>query len=298
MKEFSFYGPKSVDECLGILSAQEGSVQIIAGGTDVLVDMKSGWITADTIVDISQLKDLKYIREEGNYLHLGALTTFTDLLDSPLIKEDFKAIYDTAIYMGSPQIRNLATVGGNLVSASVAGDLATPLLAYSTEVVLKSEQGKRVMDLEDFIKDSESRRCQIGNHELLTEIIIKKTNKSEAVAYRKFGRRKSLAIVVLAMAMYLKKNTRNRVEDARVILGAVGLHPFRSTKIEEVIRDRNVSQEELDAVLPLFTEEIDAAIGNRPSVVYKREAIRGLASYIFEDLIETLRNKEETNASN
>ena len=190
--------------------------------------------------------------------------------------------------MGSPLIRNLER-SGNIVSASVAGDSPTLFSALDATVVLKSVSGERTMSIDEF--NEGPGKCQIRPDELLTDVRFRLPGKKQAVAYRKFGRRKALAIVVLAVAIFVEVDDNNIIRDARVILGAVGLHPLSSKKLADLLIGRKADRAELLETLPAFTEEVDAAIGNRPSVVYKREGVRGLATYCFEDIVRELTEK-------
>lgn len=286
MRKFDFYAPSTVDETIGLLAEHKDSVGIICGGTDITIELNERHRRDKVIVDVSKLRELDYIKEEDGMLHIGATTTFTTVERSELIQNRYPALYETVIHIGSPQIRNLGTIGGNIVSASVAGDTPTCFLAYDATVVLKSVRGVREMSLADFNVNKGKMRCQIEPDELLLEVKLPIAKTNEAVAYRKFGKRKSLAIVVLACCIYVTKDNNNCIENARVVLGAVGLHPKRSEKLERALIGRKLDINVLEETLPLFTEEIDAAIGSRPSVVYKREGIRGLAQYCFREILK------------
>ncbi|HHX37159.1 MAG TPA: FAD-binding protein [Clostridiaceae bacterium] len=285
MRAFNFFSPETIEEALELLNRHKDSIAVIAGGTDLVIELNEGWKKEDYVLNISQLKDLDYIRESDGMLHIGANTTFATLEQDTLIRDRYPAIASMADYMGSPQIRELGTVGGNVVSASVAGDSPTVFLAYDATVVLQSVRGTREMSIEEFNVNQGKFRCQIAPDELLIEVKIPQASPEFATAYRKFGKRKSLAIVVLATALRVERDRDNRIKDARVTLGAVSLHPMRSSKIEQALIGKKLDLEELEPVLQLYTEEIDAAIASRPSVVYKREGIRGLAKGCMMDIL-------------
>jgi len=285
VRAFNFFSPETIEEALELLNRHKDSIAVIAGGTDLVIELNEGWKKEDYVLNISQLKDLDYIRESDGMLHIGANTTFATLEQDTLIRDRYPAIASMADYMGSPQIRELGTVGGNVVSASVAGDSPTVFLAYDATVVLQSVRGTREMSIEEFNVNQGKFRCQIAPDELLIEVKIPQASPEFATAYRKFGKRKSLAIVVLATALRVERDRDNRIKDARVTLGAVSLHPMRSSKIEQALIGKKLDLEELEPVLQLYTEEIDAAIASRPSVVYKREGIRGLAKGCMMDIL-------------
>lgn len=283
MKPFTYHAPRSVEEALSLLEQHQASCAVVAGGTDVVIELNEGVKRPAHVIDISKISELRYVKEEDGLVKLGALDTFTSLERHPYVQEHLPALYETVIHVGSPQIRNLGTIGGNVVNASVAGDSPTVFLTYGAEVVLKSTRGERIMTIEEFNQGPGN--CQIRPDELLTEVRFPAPGKDEAVGYFKIGKRKSLAIVVLAVSVYIKRTADNRVEDARVILGAVSKHPMRVPALEEALKGLPLTKEALEGTLPLFTDAVQAAIANRPSVVYKREGVRGAARRCFDQIL-------------
>mgnify|MGYP001182212579 CR=1 FL=1 len=283
MKAFTFHAPTTVEMALAQLNDYQESCAIISGGTDIVIELNERQKTPQHVISISKLDELRYMRQEDGFVKLGALCTFDELENSPYIQEKLPALYETASHVGSPQIRNLGTIGGNVVNASVAGDSPTTFLTYGAQVVLKSADGERVMTIEDFNKGPGN--CQIRPNELLTEIRFPIPSENEAVGYFKIGKRKSLAIVVLAVGIYIKRTADNKIEDCHVVLGAVSKHPMRSEMLESALKGRELSAQSLYEMLPLFTDVVQAAIPNRSSVVYKREGVRGAARRCFTQIL-------------
>ena len=281
MRPFDYYQPKTVDEAVKILDKVKNSAEVFAGGTDVMIELNEGKSRPKAVVDISKLP-LKYIKREGKVIRIGAMVTFRELEESKTIREKLPALAETASYVGSPHIRALGTIGGNTVNASVAGDTPTTSMTHGATVVLKSAKGERELTIEQFNKGPG--KCQIKKNELMTEIRYPVLSKDEAVGYFKIGRRKSLAIVVLAVSIYIKKKG-NKVSDARVILGAVNLHPMHAPSIEKALIGKELTEKSLYETLDMFTDVVDEAIGNRASVVYKREAVRGAAKRCFDQIL-------------
>lgn len=283
MKPFTYHAPTTVDEAVAMLEQYQSSCAVVAGGTDVIIELNERHKTPAHVIAIDKLSELRYIKEEDGLVKIGALTTFDDLENNAYVQAHLPALLETAVHVGSPQIRNLGTVGGNVVNASVAGDSPTTFLTYGAQVVLKSAKGERVMTIEDFNKGPGN--CAIRPDELLTEIRFPALSGDEAVGYFKIGKRKSLAIVVLAVAIYIKRTPDNKVEDCRVVLGAVSKHPMRSPELEALLKGRALTRQSLDDTLPAFTDAVQAAIPTRPSVVYKREGVRGAARRCFDQII-------------
>lgn len=283
MKPFDYHAPKTVDEAVALLDNYQGDCAVIAGGTDVVIELNERHKKPAHVIAIDKIDALRYIKEEEGLVKIGPLTTFDDLENSEYVQKHLPALYETAIHVGSPQIRNLGTIGGNVVNASVAGDSPTTFLTYDASVVLKSAKGERVMTIEDFNKGPGN--CQIRPDELLTEVRFAVPCKDEAVGYFKIGKRKSLAIVVLAVSVYIKRTSDNKVAESRVVLGAVSKHPMRSAELEAALKGRDLTVAALEELLPQFTAAIQAAIPDRPSVVYKREGVRGAARRCFEQIL-------------
>ena len=286
MRPFDYYQPKTVAEAVRVLDKVKNSVDIIAGGTDIMIELNEGKSRPKAVVDISKLK-LNYVKKDKSGIHIGALTTFRNLAEDKILQSNLPALVETAAYVGSPHIRALGTIGGNTVNASVAGDTPTTSMAHGAQVVLKSSKGTRKMSIEKF--NEGPGKCQIKNNELMTEIIYPALTKDEAVGYFKIGRRKSLAIVVLAVSIYIKKGKskgKDVVKDARVILGAVNLHPMHAPEIEQALIGKELTAKSLYETLEMYTDAVDAAIGNRPSVVFKREAVRGAAKRCYDQILD------------
>ena len=266
MKPFEFHAPTTVKEAVELLDKYQDSVAVVAGGTDVVIELNEGHKTPAHVIDISKIDEIRYVKEEDGMVKLGAFNTFNSLEYNPYVREKLPALVETAAHVGSPQIRCLGTIGGNVVNASVAG--------------------QRVMSLEAF--NEGPGRCQIRPNELLTEVRFPAPTKDEAVGYFKIGKRKSLAIVVLAVCIYVKRTADNKIEDCRVVLGAVNKHPMRAPEIEAALKGLELKKEVLDETLPMFTDAVQAAIATRASVVYKREAVRGAARRCYDQILEQL----------
>src|SRR5439155_5146277 len=146
----TYFQPSGVEEALGLLQEYAGRARIVVGGTDVLVELQRGVRPTTTLIDITALRDLKYIREENGFLLLGALTTHNDVIASPACVQRALPLAQACWVVGAPQIRNRATVVGNLVTASPANDTITALTALGAELVLIRRGSERVVALDDF----------------------------------------------------------------------------------------------------------------------------------------------------
>jgi len=252
INDFNFVQPASVAEALEALSTNDG-VQALAGGTNVMVNMKRAPLKTECLVDLSKLDELKTITEKDGRIRLGAGVTFSELLDW----KPGGAIEDLMQPMcrafAGPLIRNLATVGGNVCDASAAADLSPVLLALDASVELQSaSQGTRILDLREFIQGV--RKTVLRKDELLTAITFARPDNDVRCFYYKLGKRKADAISIVSLAMTVKLDKDN-VSASRIALGAVAPMTIRAVAAEKALEGKPLSDDTIDSVA-------DAAIGD------------------------------------
>jgi carbon-monoxide dehydrogenase medium subunit len=198
----TYLQPTTFDEALALLSEHAGQARIVAGGTDVLVELQRGVKPTSILIDITKLPDLKYMRLSGGYMHMGALATHNDVIASELCVRHALPLAQACWEVGAPQIRTRATVAGNLITASPANDTITPLLALDAEVVLVSQAGERVVSLREFYPAF--RRAGIRPDELLREIRFPALSDNQRGLFIKLGLRRAQAISVIDLAIVLR----------------------------------------------------------------------------------------------
>jgi len=232
LPKFEYLSCETLEEACALLSKYRGEARVLSGGTDLIVKMKHKMMTPDYIINIKRIPGLSYIRAYKDHgVNIGTLTTLQAIKNSPLIKKVFPALYDAAGVLGTRQVRNLATIGGNLCNASPAAECAPPLLALSAKVRIKGEKGRKLMDLKDFfIGPGET---ALGQDEILDEIQIPEPPARSGGVYLKHStRRIDVAMVGVAVIAQMEEN---RFKDIRIALGAVGPTPLRAPKAEEVL---------------------------------------------------------------
>jgi carbon-monoxide dehydrogenase medium subunit/xanthine dehydrogenase FAD-binding subunit len=283
MKEFNFYSPNSLDEALSLLTQYKDRAKVIAGGTDLLLELNERKLNPEYIIDISKISELRYVKVVDGIVRIGALSTFTDLEDSAYIRDQVKSLYDTCYFVGSTQIRNLGTIGGNVVNGSVAGDSPTTFISLDATVVLRSAAGKREMTLTDFY--SGPAHTKLESDELLTEIYFTAPNSNTATAYTKLGKRKALVIVVLGLAVLMERNDQNICTKAQVVIGAVSKYPSRLPEIEQYLIGKSITAETFGACEEMLSKTVQAMIPTRASVGYKKESIKGVCRKTFDSIL-------------
>lgn len=231
MHAFDHYTPQTLSETFELLERQNGQTQLIAGGSDLLIKMKKGLVAPATIINLKRLPELKgvsYSPETG--LRLGALTTLGELTRLPMIRQYYPCLARTAGLMASRQIRNFATVGGNLCNASPAADTAPPLIALGATVHLVGPQGERDLPLEDFFLGVG--QTALAANELLRWIDV--PPPAGEIVYIKHVPRAYMDISVVGVCARLQLNN-NVCQLARIVLGAVAPVPMRAKQAEAML---------------------------------------------------------------
>jgi carbon-monoxide dehydrogenase medium subunit len=266
LPEFELLRPEGLSEALDMLA---GGAAPIAGGTNLLVDMRCGKHRAGRLVDVSRLGLLRYIRQDRHHIWIGGGTTITDLLRDPLISCYAPALRDAAAVFANSLIRNRATVGGNLVDASPAADTAPPLLALDAEVELQSRTSVRWVRLDEFFLGV--RRTARRDDELLTAVRFPVPAARSASYFHKIGLRKADAISVLSAAVVVRWDGGERCTSARIALGAVAPQPLRARAAEEFLTGQILTPALAGAAARLAAEAIRPIDDIRGSTQYRRE---------------------------
>ena len=268
MSEFDFLSPKSLNTALRTLSAKGRNYKIIAGGTNLVPDLRSRSLSPRWVVDLGGIKTLRYLREERGFIRIGALTTISDLTDSRLIKNRAPLLWEAASHFAGPIVRNRATVGGNLADASPAADSAVPLLALEAQVKLRSLKGPRTMPLAQFFADY--RKTALRSGEILTEVAFPVPERTAKFAYHKFGRRNAMAISVVSVGVLLKMKSDICLE-AAIALGAVAPTPIRVVAVESLLQNKKVDLDLARKCGELAAESTHPIDDLRASADYRRQ---------------------------
>lgn len=244
MNKPDYLAPTSLEEALETVGQQTEGVQIIAGGTDLVPRMRSRVIEPKLLVDL-RLLNLDGIEKTADGIRIGASATHTDILESDLLAEHCPALCEAAADIAGPPIRNRGTVGGNLVNASPAADLAPPLLVYDAVVILAKAGSKREIPLVDFFTGPG--QTVLAADELLTEIRIPAVPPNTTSKFIKLGKRKAMAVAVVSAAARLTIDEAGKISQARIALGSVAPTPIRARKAEASLEGQSPSSD-------LFTE--------------------------------------------
>jgi CO/xanthine dehydrogenase FAD-binding subunit len=231
-----YFRPDTLDEAVHLLARSRG--QILAGGTDFFPSLGDRPVSG-TVVDISGLGELKGVVREPKYIRIGGLTTWTEIVRTPLPR-CFDGLKAAAREIGGIQIQNRGTVAGNLCNASPAADSVPPLLALDAEVELASQAGTRRMPLADFIVGNRKTLRQPG--EILSQIFVPREVENAASTFLKLGARRYLVISIAMVAVVIQKDSNGCVADARVAVGSCSVVARRLTQLEHELTGAAVSR--------------------------------------------------------
>lgn len=233
MKEFDYYRPSSLSECLELLDGLKGRYRILAGGTDLLVRLKHGMVNENNIIDITGLGELHGISSDMDCIHIAPLTTHSEILDSDICNK-LPVLKMACSTVGSPQIRNRGTIGGNVINASPAGDTIPALFVHGAVMKLKSINGERLVPVEEFYAGPG--KTVMMNNEMLVDISVPEADEGCKGFFKKLGQRNALAISIVNVAVMLKIDEHdNTVEKASVAVGAAAPTVARCTEAESLM---------------------------------------------------------------
>jgi carbon-monoxide dehydrogenase medium subunit/xanthine dehydrogenase FAD-binding subunit len=292
MISYEFLTTKKIEEALNYLD-KFSKVHILAGGTDLLVNLykESPRLPGfDYLLDISNISELKIINSISNFIEIGPLVTHSRLINEPLIKNNFPLLVEATYTVGSTQIRNRGTIGGNIVNASPAADLLPPLIALRTEVELTSRKGKRVSSLEEFLAGPYKTKLQAN--ELLTKIKIPLLGDNYYTDFQKIGRRKALSIARLSLALVAKIDKKGIFNDTRVVPGSATPYPQSLPETEKAIDGKSTLNIDVEEIGKITGKEMVSITGERWSTPYKKPTIAVLIKRALLKIIEEAKTND------
>src|SRR3990172_7718096 len=235
LQDFKYYKPDTLEEACKLLEESKNGAPL-AGGTDMLVEIKKGLRHQDEIISLGRIKELKIIEEESGNLYIGACTTHNEVRNSPLINSKIPAISEAASVIGSDQVRNTATIGGNICTGASCCDMAPVLIACNASVEIASSKGKRIISLKDFFVFHKETSIKKG--EILTRIIVPLPEPGTGICFLKYGLREAASISV-ASASVMIKSDGSLCKNSCIVIGAVAPTPRISVKASEVLNEVN-----------------------------------------------------------
>jgi CO/xanthine dehydrogenase FAD-binding subunit len=279
----NYIAPGSLEELLTVLHHYSGEARVVAGGTDLIPQMRLGKLTPGILVDPHHLA-LTGITETKEGVYLGALVTHTQALTSPLLKQAYPALVNACQQVGGPPVRNRGTLAGNLANASPAADSALPLLVYDAQVVVSRMSGERMLPLSGFYLGPG--QTQLSSNEFIREIMLPKLPLRTMAVFLKLGNRQAMVIAVTSIAIRLSLDEAGQVNQARIALGSVAPIPLRAYQAETVLQSypldektiRLAAQSARQAACPISDLRATAEYRSKMVEVLTRRALNILCS--------------------
>jgi len=316
MKKFDYLRPQTLEEALSLLNQHGKKAKLIAGGTDVIVMIKQKAIAPDVLISLQGIPGLDQIKYNGS-LSIGPMVTHRAIEKSEVIRKYFSALTDAADYLGSVQIRNVATLGGNLCTAAPSADTATPLLVLGTQVTIKNPKDERTLPIERFFQGPGESVLKTG--EMVRELVIPKLLPNTGSAYYKLQRRLALDLPILGVSVLLSLD-KNKVtcsdllctaspistllhkmeedgiicKEVRIALGVAAPIPMRALKAEALLRGKKLTDELLEEVAHTASQEAQPRDSMRGEAWYRKDMIRVLVKRMAMKSIERVVRPAET----
>ena len=274
MRRFDLAVPQSVDDCLKVLAGNSSGAKLLAGGTDLLPQMKNGLLKPAWVVDLSGVPELRTLAAaDGGGLRIGAAVTARELELDKRMTGRYAAIAESGALVGSVQVRNLATVGGNLCNAAPSADMAPPLIALDAVAVIAGPKGRRRVPLAEFFTGV--RRTVLNADELLVELVVPDPGARSGGQYLRHTPRRELDIAVVGVASQLTL-ADGKCAKARIALAAVAPMPVRATAAERALEGQPVTPELIERAAGLAVEAAKPIADQRGSVEFRRHLTRVL----------------------
>nr|WP_300002642.1 FAD binding domain-containing protein [Tissierella sp.] len=275
------FNPESIEEVLELLNKYGDKAKIIAGGTDVIIELKNEKINPDVLIDIFKIKDLKKIEEKDGMITIGACVSFTQVVESDLFKTNLIGFNKACRLVGSPQIRNKGTIGGNIVNKAAAADSVPPLMCLDAILTIESLNDKREISLEEYYN------TPLKNGELLTYIKFNKPNGDVSLSFAKLGLRKALAISRLTNSVMIEFDEDNKVKDVKVASGALGRTPVRERTVEKYLLGKDINDQVIEQATEVLRSSAEERLKGRSTFPYKSSAINTTLKEAIDNCMAT-----------
>jgi CO/xanthine dehydrogenase FAD-binding subunit len=271
MREFDLLVPTDLSRALEMLGSNNADIRPLAGGTDMIVDLRAARATPSTLVSLQNVKELQGVSRRNGFIRIGAATTIAEFLKTPLLTE-YTALCQAARVFANPMIRNTATIAGNISSASPAGDMLPPLLALDAQIELASKSGTRKLPLNDFFLGP--RKTARRADELVVGVQLHSHNPQSHTSSRfyKLALRQADAISLVSVAVWLERDGE-QISELRIALGAVAPRPIRAIGAEKILRGQIPTSALILQVATHAAEESSPIDDLRASATYRRRMV-------------------------
>jgi len=282
-RQCQYFAPQKIEEALEILSQYGKEIKVIAGGTDLLIQYYDRLYEVGSWLDLKNIKELKEIKIHQNQMEIGTMVTHTQLEKSEDIKKYFPVLSQAAADIGSPQIRNRGTIGGNIVNASPAGDLLSPLMAYDAQFKSLSVQKETLISAEEFFIGP--KKTLLEPAQLLIQIILPLPSERTYGSWIKIGKRKALIIATITLALVVEMAEDNKtVKDVRTCLGSVAPTPIEIKEIREKMIGKKFNQLDFNQLGQIVEDKISPIDDIRGTREYRKDVAKNIMINALEEI--------------
>jgi xanthine dehydrogenase iron-sulfur cluster and FAD-binding subunit A len=293
MRRYEYYQPKSLDEAFDVMKKYEGRARYVAGGTDAMIRVKQENWRPDALVSLRWIADLQGIERKGGFLRLGSMTSWREIETDPLVARFVPALVDSAPVVANPQIRNVASIGGNLCNAAPSADGATPLMAVEAMLIVSGPKGEREVPIGEFFEGPG--RHSMAPDEVLKSIVVPEMPFNAGMAFMKSGRvTQDIAVANVAVLVEMVKGVCKK---CRIAAGAVGPVPMRLQGVEAFAEGKEITPELLLEIQAKASREVSPISDVRSTEVYRRTVTGVMVKRALEKAIERSAQKSPEDKS-
>lgn len=277
---FEYFRPGSVEEAVSLLFEHGPQLNVLAGGTDLLVKIKHKAIHVSKVMDITGIDDLKILTEDDQNLIIGAAITQNEIANYPSVAQKYTALKEGAVQLGSRQVRNLATAVGNICNASPSAETAPALLVHEATVTAVSCQGSREIAIKEFFAGPGKNNLAPG--ELVTKLSLPSEPARSGSAYIKLSPRRAMDTAVVGVAAYVRLDSTGKCSICRIAMGAVAPTPVRAFQAEQAVIGAELTREVLAEAGRMAAEEASPISDIRASADYRRQMVEVITHRVLE----------------
>jgi nicotinate dehydrogenase FAD-subunit len=280
--QFAYFRPASLGEALEFLGRDRITTSMIAGGTDLMISVRNGTMKSAHVMDVSRLEELRSIVREQDSLFIGAAVTYTELVASGVVAEAAPALAMAARHVGSLQIRNVGTLGGNVANASPAADSVPALVAHNGRAVIQSARAERVESLDSLITGPYT--ANLRPDELIVGFLLEPLPDYRS-AFQRIARRQALSVARINAAAVARTDSSGAITDVRLSVGSITPRPCRMTAAEDHLKGGVPDGRAICEAAEIVSREMIRHSGIRPSTEYKQPAVEGLVKKVLSRVL-------------
>ncbi len=286
LPEIECFFPKTLREALSLLKKYNGKARVYAGGTDLLPKMKRRGVVPKYLIALNGIRDLHFIKYEKNKgLRIGAATTLSEVLESPVIQKHYPILTETISQMASIQVRNVGTIAGNLCNAVPSADTAPPLIVLGAQLKIAGTQKQRTVLVEDFFKGPD--RTILGPTEIVSEVQVSSPTGKGSGAYMKHTLRREMDLPIAGVAVYVVPDPKDNIcRDIKIAMGAIAPVPMRAKKAEAILKGKRFSEDLIEKAAMIASEESKPIDDIRSSAQYRKEMVKVLTKQAIKRSLE------------